>query len=51
MDSSKGLLRESGDLPAVYLDYLKNQKKAPEAAASDVFVILAASGVSTHEEG
>jgi hypothetical protein len=24
MDSSKGLLRESGDLPAVYLDYLKN---------------------------
>jgi hypothetical protein len=48
MDSSKGLLRESGDLPAVYLDYLRNQKKAPEATPP---INRAASGVLTHEEG
>jgi hypothetical protein len=34
IDSSKGLLRESGDLPAVYLDYLKNPEYAKGAQTS-----------------
>jgi hypothetical protein len=29
MDSSKGLLQESGDAPAVYNDYLKNRRVRP----------------------